>query len=176
MGKKKLTPKQAAFVAEYLIDLNASAAARRAGYSEKTAGAIGDKLLKKAEIQESLSAAMKARANRTEITQDRVLQELGRIGFSDLRCYFHDDGSLKPIHELDDDAAAALSGVKVVTTSVGEDVLYVKEIKLWDKKGGLELIGKHLKMFTEKVEVDVSDSLRDILTGRLNKALEKSRG
>ena len=76
MGEKKLTPKQQRFVDEYLVDLNATQAAIRAGYSAKTAGSIGQRLLKKVEIQAELAAAMAARGERTEITADYVLRRL----------------------------------------------------------------------------------------------------
>lgn len=78
-----LTAKQQAFVAEYLIDLNATQAALRAGYSEKTAGAIGNENLKKHEIQEAISAARKKRAERTEVDQDYVIRKLKEIADKD---------------------------------------------------------------------------------------------
>lgn len=74
-----LTAKQQAFVAEYLIDLNATQAALRAGYSEKTAGSIGNENLKKPEIQEAISDARKKRAERTEVDQDYVIRKLKEI-------------------------------------------------------------------------------------------------
>ena len=73
-----MTPKQAAFVLEYLVDLNVTQAATRAGYSAKTAHAIGHKLLKNAEIMESLSAAQAERVERTKIDQDFVIRGLSR--------------------------------------------------------------------------------------------------
>lgn len=90
-----LTPKQARFVEEYLVDLNATQAAIRAGYSARTAGQTSFELLKKPEIQILISEAQKKRSKRTEITQDRVLQELAKLGFGDIRDIFSDDGSLK---------------------------------------------------------------------------------
>ena len=80
-GVMALTKKQQLFVEEYLKDLNATQAAIRAGYSAKTAYAIAEKLLRKAEIKQAIQEAMKARSDRTEITQDRVLQELARLAF-----------------------------------------------------------------------------------------------
>ncbi|USS45092.1 terminase small subunit [Burkholderia glumae] len=74
MKTQKLTPKQLAFVGEYLIDLNASAAARRAGYSERGAGQMGDENLKKPQIAAAIASAMKARGERTRLTADRVLE------------------------------------------------------------------------------------------------------
>lgn len=76
-----LTPKQRQFVQEYLIDLNATRAAARAGYSEKTAYSSGQRLLKNVEIQTEIQRATAERERRTEITQDRVLEELGKVAF-----------------------------------------------------------------------------------------------
>lgn len=80
---RKLTPKQKAFVSEYLIDLNATQAAVRAGYSKKTAGAIGGENLEKPEIQEAIQKATYKRSERTEITQDKVIAEIAKYAFKD---------------------------------------------------------------------------------------------
>lgn len=166
-----LNEKQQRFVAEYLIDLNATEAAKRAGYSEKTAYSQGQRLLKHAEIQAAVTAAQKERGDRTGITADRVLKELGRIGFSDLRGAFAEDGSLKHPDEWPADFAAAVSAIEVVTRALpgeaheeldgqphggalkrnrGAAVEYVHKIKLWDKNSALEKIAKHLGMFVER--------------------------
>jgi hypothetical protein len=90
-----LNRRQALFVAEYLKDLNASAAARRAGYSEKTAFRSGIENMQKPAITEAIAAAMKDRSERVQITADRVLLELSRLAFLDIRKAFNADGSLK---------------------------------------------------------------------------------
>ena len=79
----KLTDKQRRFVEEYLVDLNATAAARRAGYSEKTADRIGPELLGKTWVAAAIQEAMQQRSRRTEITQDRVLNELASVAFGE---------------------------------------------------------------------------------------------
>ena len=155
-----LTPKQQRFVAEYLIDLNATQAATRAGYSSKTANEQGARLLANVSVRSALAEAMKARENRTHITQDRVLQELARIAFFDLRKLYRDDGSLKAMHELDDDAAAVLAGVDVVETmktsiedgEPRQQPEYTKKVKIPDKVGALGLAMRHLGMLKDKVE------------------------
>lgn len=93
-----LTDKQQRFVDEYLIDLNATQAAIRAGYSEKTARSIGQRLLTNVDIQKAIEEAQSKRAERTEITQDMVLQELAKIGFSNMLDYMTktDSGDLVP--------------------------------------------------------------------------------
>lgn len=122
----ELTPKQERFVAEYLIDLNATQAAIRTGYSAKTAASQGARLLKQGGVGRAVQAAQQARAVRTEITQDRVLQELARIAFFDIRRLYRADGSMKDPCELDADTAAALASIEVkeeLERGGGEDVL-----------------------------------------------------
>lgn len=153
----ELTAKQARFVEEYLIDLNATQAAIRAGYSAKTAGSVGHENLNKPEIAEAIAAAQMERSARTEITQDMVLRELAKIGFSDIRKLFAPGGGLVPVADLDDDAAASLSSIEITTRKVrgGEDgeLEEVSKVRLWDKRAALVDIGKHLGMFKEKVEL-----------------------
>ena len=93
----KLTPKQARFVEEYLVDLNATQAAIRAGYSEQTARSIGYENLTKPDIQQAIDEARGKQQQRTEITADRVLEEYAKIAFFDPRKLFTADGAIKPV-------------------------------------------------------------------------------
>jgi phage terminase small subunit len=139
----KLNDRQKKFCEEYLIDLNATQAAKRAGYSERTAYSKGQQLLKKVEIQEYLQHRRKDQQIRTEITQDRVLQELASIGFARGTDYAQvtkfGTVALTPTDQLSKDQKAAVTGVKETKDGV--------EIKLADKVKALELLGKHLGMF-----------------------------
>lgn len=159
-----LTDKQRRFVDEYLVDLNATQAAIRAGYSQKTAGQIGEQNLKKLEIAQAIQEAQAARSKRTNITQDMVLRELAKIGFSDIRKVVRwgrtelrvadaeEDGATEVHHglaligadEIDDDTAAAISEI-----SEGREGL---KVKFHDKKGALVDIGRHLGMFKDRIE------------------------
>lgn len=159
-GKKErgLTPKQKRFVEEYLIDLNATAAARRAGYSVKTADRIGPELLGKTCVFNAIEAAKAKRSARTEITQDRVLKELARVAFLDPRKVFKwgpDGVALLPSSELSEDEAAVISEVSESTSESGGSI----KGKLLDKLKALELLGKHLGMFSDKMQVEHSGSL-----------------
>ena len=149
-----LTPKQCRFVDEYLIDLNATKAAIRAGYSTNRANAMGHENLTKPDIAAAIEAAMKARSERTEITQDRVLAEYAKLAFLDPRRFYDEHGALKPVHLLDADVAAALVGVDVVDSfdKESQTTTTTKKIKFVDKKGALDSCARHLGMFTEKVE------------------------
>ena len=170
-----LNRRQALFVGEYITDLNASRSALAAGYSAKTSGQIGFELLKKPEIQEAISAAMKARSERTEITADRVLKEIARLAFLDIRKAFNADGSLKPIHELDDDTAAAIAGLEVSEIR-GEDGVstVLKKIRLSDKRASLELAGRHLQMWIDRVAMTIEQVPDEELDGRIAELARKA--
>lgn len=114
-----LTAKQAAFVAEYLIDLNATQAAIRAGYSVNTARAISSEILAKPDIQAEIAAAMKARAERTEITQDKVLADVEKIKLDAMRSKIGKDGTEEMINH-----AAALKACE----------LQGRHLKMWNDK------------------------------------------
>lgn len=143
-----LTKKQKLFVEEYLIDLNATQAAIRAGYSEKTAKNIGCENLAKPNIQREIQKRMKARGQRTEITQDRVLQELAKIGFADVTDFVTIENRMvqvKSTAEMPADKMGAIAGIKEGANGI--------EIKLNDKGKALELIGRHLGMWKDKTEI-----------------------
>lgn len=153
---KKLTAKQQAFVNEYIVDLNATQAAIRAGYSEDAAGAIGAENLTKPEIAGAIQESLDLRSERTRITADRVLTEVAKLGFSNIRDIFTESGSLKNLASLPVEITAAIASVKVVTRKTGDEespVEYVHEIKMADKRASLELLGKHLKLFADRTEV-----------------------
>ena len=159
MGRmEKLTAKQARFVEEYLVDLNATQAAIRAGYSENTSYSIGQRLLKHVEIQKAITAAREKQQQRTEITADRVLEEYAKIAFFDPRKLFTSDGAIKPPEQWDDDVAAVIGALDVVEIGDdGEMIGRVKKLKLIDKKGALDSIGKHLGMFVDRTELSGRD-------------------
>lgn len=158
----EITPKQQMFAKEYLVDLNATQSAIRAGYSAKTAEAQGSRLLTNVKVQASIQELMDKRAAKYEITADRVLQEIAKLAFHDPRKFFDADGRIKPINEIDDDTAMALSGIETFHKVTGEDndcMAVVTKIKTADKGANLERLGRHLKLFTDKVEHDVSEAL-----------------
>jgi phage terminase small subunit len=154
-----LTAKQQCFVSEYLVDLNATQAAIRAGYSEKTAYSIGPENLTKPLVQAAIAAAMEERAKRTEVTQDRVVAELAKIGFANMRNYMRTGDNGDPYLDfsaLTEDQTAALAEVTVddYVEGRGENSRAVKRVKfkLHDKRAALVDLGRHLGIFTDKVE------------------------
>ena len=150
-----LTEKQRRFVDEYLIDLNATQAAIRAGYSVKTANEQGARLLANVSIQSEISRNMAERSRRTGVNQDRVVMELAKIAFVNAADVIDsDDATIKAGATADDTAAIQSVKVKVIPTKEGEGV--EREIRLNDKLKALELLGKHLGMWNDKLDVNVN--------------------
>ena len=187
-----LTPKQSTFVDEYLLDLNCTQAAIRAGYSKRTAYSQGQRLLKNVEVRRHLEAALKARSERTQVDADMVIDELRKIGFADIRQMFSGD-SLIDINNLGDDIAAAVQSVEVVTRPGGLDengertVEYVHKIRLADKRAALVDLGKHLDLFPTRQEhtgkhggpirfEDVAQMTDEQLTEELERIWATARG
>ena len=144
-----MTKKQKRFVEEYLIDLNATQAAIRAGYSPATAKEIGCENLTKPNISEAISKAMAERSRRTGINQDRVLQELARIGFAKITDVV-DPETAKIRADASDDDLACIQSIKIKPSEFGTE----REVKLYDKKSALVDLGKHLGLFKDKVELN----------------------
>lgn len=150
MAKRKVTEKQNIFCNEYLIDLNATQAAIRAGYSPKTAYSIGSELLNNPVVRARIDTAMAARSARTGINADRVVRELAKVAFVNAPDVINmKDATLREDASPDD--TAVIASVKVKQT-FGDYEGIEREIKLADKLKALELLGKHLGMFTDKVE------------------------
>lgn len=157
-----LTKKQKRFVEEYLIDLNATQAAIRAGYSPDTAKEIGCENLTKPNIKEHIDKAIAERSKRIGISQDRVIRELARIAFVNAANVINtNDATIKK--DTNDDDTAAIQSVKV--KSFGDDGVE-REIKLADKIKALELLGKHLGMFQNNLSVTLrnAEKLDDIIS------------
>ena len=150
----KLTPKQRRFADGYLIDLNATQSAIRAGYSKKTARSIGDENLTKPDIKKYLQASMKKRQERTETDADYVLNRLVDIDQMDLLDIMEEDGTLKDISQWPKVWRQFISGIDVLELFEGQGNErkkngLMKKIKWPDKVKNLELIGKHLGMFKD---------------------------
>ena len=155
----RLTAKQKRFIDEYLVDLNATQAAIRAGYSKKTAAFIGAENLKKPQIQAEVQRRMAKRQERTEVTQDRIVKELARLAFANAADFVTvrerkietadgsvvvDSAVVKHTSELTVDQQAAIAGIKQGANGVEH------------KLKALELLGRHMGMFTDKLDVQTA--------------------
>ena len=147
-----MTKKQKRFVEEYLIDLNATQAAIRAGYSPDTAHQMGSENLKKPVIKAAIDKEMAERSRRTGVNADRVIIELAKIAFVNAMDVI-DQKTATVREDASADDTAAIQSVKV--KSFGEDGLE-REIKMADKLKALELLGKHLGMFQDKLRISGS--------------------
>lgn len=188
-----LTDKQRKFCEEYLIDLNATQAAIRAGYSPKTAEQTASRLLRNVKVQEYIAKRQKELSRSTEVTQERVIKELALIAFSNNADYAHVvekkmkaevDGMLVDILDEDGKPATYRTVEPVLTEELTEEqkraLAVIKkgrdglEVKSCDKVKALELLGKHLGMFTDKIEANINDSVKNELSELL--AQRKARG
>jgi phage terminase small subunit len=171
----KLSKREEVFAREYLRDLNGKRAAIAAGYSESTAEAQASRLLRKSKVKALVAELTEKKFEKLNISAEWVLGELRKLAGYDAGAIFNDDGSLKPIKEWDASARAALVGLdheklfehfgKGQAKHVGATV----KVKLADKLRALELLGKYLKLFTEKVELDATTNFTEALARVLDR-------
>lgn len=151
-----LNPRHARFVAEYLVDLNATQAAIRAGYSRKTANEQGARLLANVSVAAAIAAGTARHLDRAELSAVRVLEELRRLAFSNVHDLFDADGNLRPIHRLTREEAASIASLEVVIKNVAAGDGHtdtIHKLKLWDKVRTLETLAKHFKLLVDRIEV-----------------------
>ncbi len=170
----ELTAKQARFVEEYLIDLNATQAAIRAGYSERTAEKIGSENLRKPEVAAAIEMARSNRSKETKIDAAWVLTRLSEEAEADVADLYDEDGALLPVRQWPKIWRQGLvSGIDVEQITVnGVSVGMVKKVKISDRVRRLELIGKHIGVnaFQDIVQHKGLDDLAD----RLARASKRS--
>ena len=152
---KKLTKKQQLFVDEYLIDLNATQAAIRAGYSVDSARDIGCENLTKPNIQKVIAERMAERSRRTGVNQDRIVEELAKIAFVNIEDVVDTDtGEILPNASKDD--LACIESVKFKQSDNQYGGSIEREVKLASKMKALELLGKHLNMWSDKTDINIA--------------------
>ena len=155
---KKITPKQKQFVLEYVKDKNGRQAVLRAGYSTKNPDQVFNKLVRISSVKEAVDQELKKQEDRLRITSDEVMKELANIARFDIADIYDENGSLKNIHDIPKEARMAISAVQADELFEGfgkdrERIGETKRVRLWDKLKALELIGKHFKMFTDKIDL-----------------------
>ena len=167
-AKKKQDLRHGAFVREYLKDFNGSRAAIAAGYAKKGAHVRAAELLRNRKVQALLAKLTKKHADKLDLTAEKVLAELSKMGFANILDYMRvdEDGALAlDLSELTREQAAAIQEYTVDATGGtgdGERKLVMRtRFKLADKIKALELLGKYLKLFTERIEVTGLAGLAD---------------
>lgn len=151
-----LTPKQQAFVAEYVVDFNGAQAAIRAGYSEKTAAQIAHELLQKPDVAAAVDAEKAERVERVHVSQDDVIRELAAVAFArldDFATWDGDDVTLKPSDQVDEAKLPALreivATVETFDGDTGSRTTRRIQVRQHDKIRALELLGRHVGLFKE---------------------------
>lgn len=145
------------FISEYMIDSNGTHAAIRAGYSagknNTSAGVTAARLLADAKVRAEIDRRLAVLAATNHITVERTLKEISRIAYADVRKLFDENGNFRPIHELDDEAAAQIAGVELEehrTEGDGEDdkpeLTVTRKVKRWDKGKALDQCMAYLGM------------------------------
>jgi len=176
-----MNDKHKRFVQEYLIDLNATQAAIRSGYSKKTADVQGPRLLGNVRVQEAIQAAMKKREEETGITAARVLNEIAIIAFSDIQNYIEindDTGAIraKGFKEMPPNASRALEAIEenraIKENADGESTTVYDKIKfkMHNKLGALEDLAEHLGLLKGKNVVDLKTRFEIVFNGNGNGA------
>lgn len=166
------------FCREYIKSLDGTSAAIAAGYSQKSACSQGSRLLRNVKISSKIADLQKKQTDKLDITAERVLGELAKMAFLDPRKFFREDGSLKPVGELDDQTAASLAGIEHEKLfehfgkGQAKEVGTTTKIKIADKGINLERLGRHLKLFTDKIEHSGLDGLAD----KLNRIRTRKNG
>jgi phage terminase small subunit len=149
----RLTPRRQRFVAEYLVDLNGTQAAIRAGYSPRTANEQAARLLAKASVSQAVAEGQARHLAKAEISAERVLEEVRRIAFSDVRGLFDGNNDLKPMRDLTPEQTAALAILDRHHSALADGrSISILRIRFWDKLRALEMLMKRFGLLTEKVE------------------------
>ena len=168
----ELTEKQKRFCEEYIIDLNGAQSAIRAGYAEGSARVEGSRLLSNDNIQEYISELQRNKSEELNISQNRVLQELMKVAFGDVKNYFDDMGRLIDINDLENEVSASIKSVTVLTektVSGGETFIEtnIKKMESYDKLKALEIINKMLGFYSkdnEQKKPITNISLKDMVS------------
>ena len=176
INNNDLSIKQRLFVSEYLVDRNGTQAAIRAGYSENSANEQAARLLANASIQSAINSGVVKIEQRNELKTDDIIRELYRIATFDIREMYDKSGEMLPLAEMPDTIAKCIVSFECedITAGQGDDRRHIgisKKIKLADKTKALELLGKHLKMFVNRIEVDTGDNLAE----RMKQARERAQ-
>lgn len=172
--KALLNERQEKFVLEYLVDLNATQAAIRAGYSPKTAYSIGQRLLKHVEISRQIAEAREEQATRTGVTADRVLLEFAHLALSDIRDVMSWDAdgtvTVRPSDAIDENAARAIQSIKSRTTTrsgdFGEITTHDLEVRFHPKDPALQALARHLDLFSKEGDRTAKSLLELLTAGR----------
>ena len=156
----ELTERQKRFCEEYVIDLNGTQAAIRAGYSESGASVEGTRLLANANVKSLIDKLKAEKTSANKTTAQRVIDELSSIAFSDMKDLMSVDNAIMDLRQMDEGVSRTISSLEVDEMRVeGMTIGQTKKVKLWDKMRALDMLGKHFGIF----EKDNSQKNKDIV-------------
>lgn len=172
-----LEPRQERFCREYLIDLNATKAAIRAGYAADSASVQGSRLLANDKVSERIAKLKAKQEERLDIKADDVLRELLALATVDVTRAYDETGQLRPLHEIPEDVRKAIAGLDVEQLFEGrgdsrEHVGTLRKLKFWDKTKALEMLAKHKALLVEKLEISGTVDIAD----RMRRGRERAKG
>lgn len=161
MAKRQLSEQRQRFVNEYLIDLNGTQAAIRAGYSPKTAQEQSSRLLSNVMVQQAIGVAMAERSKRTGVNQDRVVLELAKLAFVKMTDIVDSHANIK--EDATDDDLSCIESIKYKSSDTDTGCSVEREVKIGSKLKALELLGKHLGMWNDKLDINITQPI--VITG-----------
>ena len=168
-----ITPRQERFCEEYVVDLNGTQAAIRAGYAPVGAASEASKCLRNPNIIEYIEELQTGRRKVREIRADRILNTLETIAYGDVSVFFDEDGELLPRKEWPEGAHLLVAGIEFKTVQLGEGAVeHIAKIKLVDRLKAMHLLAQHKALLTQKIEVSMSDDLVD----RIARARSRANG
>lgn len=165
-GEYKLNRREELFCREYLKDFCGAAACRRAGYNAKSSenyGRTAHRMLGKNKIRERLAKLTADRFKAVDIEVEKVLEEISKVAFINLKSFVDDDGNMLPPGQIKEEDFAAVSELTERVLGSGDNPIIERKYKLADKLKALEMLGRYLKLFTDKTEHSVDSSLANVL-------------
>lgn len=183
MAKDELSPQQRAFCQHFIVHLNATHAAIEAGYSKKGASVRGSELLALRKVRDAVNQLLEKRSEKVGIKAEHVLERLDSIGDADMAECFTPTGALKNIHDIPKELRKCIASIEVFEveefnhdTKTMEKIGETKKIKFWDKIRANELIGRNLKLFSEKIDVKHTHTLESLVAGSTDVTPKQLKG
>lgn len=171
---EQLDPKEQLFVDEYLECLNATLAARRV-WGAKDSKQVGHKAAHRPDVAAAIDAGLREQRERTKNDPDRIIRELMIIAYADPIDLLDLDGNPLPLHQLPAEIRRAIASIELEKVTDGEGTkTRVVRYKLIPKTPNLELLGKRLKMFSDRLELDAGDSLAALIAQAFNRPRKAS--
>jgi len=168
-GMSNLSPRRTRFVNEFMVDMCSAAAARRAGYSERTADRQGSRLLRLAEVQAALRGKVEELERATQLTTERIERELAAVAFADPRRAFDAQGRLLNLPDMPDDVARAVSSfdVTVLRDDEGRETGTTTRVRMVDKTQALRLACQRRGLLLERLQVEAPPAVSITINGRV---------